>query len=106
MNNRFRYMKALLSSVSSGGTVFYSYWDGTTWKTFTPTGGAFPFDAVSKDLLLWPDYTSIPSDWQAVAVNGVSAYWIKVEALTTFTNGPIGSQITTYSDLQGLCVRR
>lgn len=106
MNNRFRYIKALLSSAGTGGTVFYSYWDGTTWKTFTPTGGVFPFDDVSKDLLLWPDYVSIPSDWQAVAVNGISAYWLKVEALTTFTNGPIGTQMTTYGDLKGLCVRR
>jgi hypothetical protein len=106
MDNRFRYIKQLLSSAGTGGTVFYSYWDGTTWKTFTPTGGVYPFDAVSKDLLLWPDYASIPADWQATAVNGVSAYWLKVEALTTFTNGPVGSQLTTFGDMQALSVRR
>ncbi|RLF29202.1 MAG: hypothetical protein DRN14_02660, partial [Thermoplasmata archaeon] len=63
MDDKFRYGKFLLSTAGAGGTVVYSYWDGSNWIAFTPAGGCFVFDATDKDLLLWQDFNSVPQDW-------------------------------------------
>lgn len=106
MDQRFRYVKFLLSTAGSGGTVVYSYWDGSNWKAFTPTGGSFNLDSTDKNLLLWDDYVSMPGDWQKKLVNGQTRFWLKIEVDSAFTTGPIGSQITAASDLQAFIVRR
>jgi hypothetical protein len=106
MDQKFRYVKFLLSTAGAGGTVVYSYWDGSNWMAFTPTGGNFALDATDKDLLLWDDYVSIPDDWQKKLVNGQTRFWVKIEVDSSFTTGPVGSQITAASDLQAFIVRR
>lgn len=106
MDQKFRYVKFLLSTAGAGGTVVYSYWDGSNWTAFTPAGGAFALDATDKDLLLWNDYVSIPDDWQKKLVNGQTRFWVKIEVDSSFTTGPVGSQITAASDLQAFIVRR
>ncbi|HWR81792.1 MAG TPA: sialidase family protein [Candidatus Deferrimicrobium sp.] len=106
MVQTFRYVKFLLSTAGSGGTVVYSYWDGSNWKAFTPSGGLYSLNAVDKDLPLWDDYDGIPDDWQKKLVNGQSQFWLKIEVSSSFTTGPVGSQITAASDLQALILRR
>lgn len=106
MDVKFRYCKWLLSTAGSGGSVSYSYWNGSDWQVFTPAAGTFNLDATDKDYLLWADFASVPDDWQKNTVNGETCFWIKVEAISAFTTGPIGSQITTISDITALSVRR
>jgi hypothetical protein len=106
MDQTFRYVKFLLSTAGSGGTVVYSYWDGSNWQAFTPAGGSYAFDATDKELLLWDDYESIPVDWQKKLLSGQTRFWVKIEVISAFTTGPVGSQITAASDVQALIVRR
>ena len=106
MDCRFRYVKFLLSTAGSGGTVSYSYWDGSNWSAFTPSGGGFNLDATDRDLLLWDDYTSMPADWQKTSVGGSVRFWIKVEVTSAFSTGGVGSRITAISDLGPIIVRR
>ncbi|MFH1374629.1 MAG: hypothetical protein ABII79_12615 [bacterium] len=106
MDQKFRYVKFLLSTAGSGGTVVYSYWDGSHWQVFTPAGGNFALDSTDRDLLLWADYDSMPDDWQKHLVDGQSRFWVKIEVVSSFTTGPVGSQITAASDLQAFIVRR
>jgi hypothetical protein len=106
MDARFRYVKFLLSTAGSGGTVGYSYWDGSNWRAFTPAGGVFNLDATDKDLVLWADYAGIPQDWQKKMVDGQSRFWVKIEVSSAFTTAPVGSQITAVSDLRAFIVRR
>ncbi len=106
MNVRFRSVNVVLSSVGIGGTVTCSYFDGTTWKAFTPAGGSFNFDTSNKSLLLWADLNSIPGDWQKCSVDGSRRFWVKAEVVSGFSAGPIGSQITAKTDLRELTVGR
>lgn len=106
MDQKFRYVKFLLSTAGSGGTVVYSYWDGSNWKGFTPAGGAFALDATDKDLLLWDDYSSMPDDWQKKPLSGQTRFWVKIGVDSAFGAGPVGSQITAASDVQAFIVRR
>ncbi|MEW5993953.1 MAG: hypothetical protein AB1744_06110 [Candidatus Zixiibacteriota bacterium] len=106
MDDKFRYIKSLLSTAGSGGTVVYSYWDGSNWKAFTPASGPFNLDTTDKDLALWEDYDGIPGDWQKLFVNSVFRFWIKIEVNAAYSVGPVGSQITAMTDLKALVVRR
>ncbi|MEA3297088.1 MAG: hypothetical protein U9R56_04420 [candidate division Zixibacteria bacterium] len=106
LDQRFRYIKFLLSTAGSGGTVMYSYWDGSNWTAFTPTGGAFHLDATDHDLLLWQDYASMPEDWQKRSINDNTRFWIKVEVDSVFSTDPVGSRVTAISDLSAVIVRR
>lgn len=106
MNSRFRYLHAVLSPVGSGGTVTFSFWNGFLWVPFTPSSGQSDFDSTPARIALWPDYQSIPLDWQKRIVTNQIRYWIKIEVNSGFTTGPIGSQISAVSELQTLIVRR
>ncbi len=105
-DRKFRYLFIILSTVGSGGTLSYSYFDGINWKAFTPPGGTYGFDSAEKRLLLWEDYDSMPSDWQKSTVDGVSRYWIRIEVVSSFTTAPLGSQLTSISDTHSFSVRR
>jgi len=106
MDQKFRYVKLLLSTAGSGGTVSYSYWDGSNWRAFTPVSGDFNLDATDYDLLLWQDYFSMPGDWQKKAINDDTRFWVMIRAVSPFATGPVGSQITAISDLRAVSVRR
>ena len=107
MAEPFRYLKLLLSTAGGGGTVAYSYWDGQLWQGFTPAGGQYNLDAVDHDLLLWEDYHAVPDDWQKAALPGQETlFWIKIQVVSTYTTGPVGSQVTAISDLKALLVGR
>ncbi len=104
--NSYRYLKILLSAAGAGGTVAYSYWNGSGWQAFTPNGGDYAFDLSDRELLLWEDYNALPPDWQKLSVNGDSRFWIKIETTSAFTTPPVGSQTTAVSDLTAISVRR
>lgn len=102
----FRYIKFILSTAGNGGIVTYSYFDGSNWNAFTPAGGSYNLDSTEKELLLWTDIDSVPSDWQKQTVNGINRYWIKIEVTAGFTILPVGSQLTSISNLEAISVRR
>ena len=106
MGRRFRFLRILLSTVSVGGELTYSYWDGANWNAFTPAGGAYDFDASDRELLLWNDYDGTPDDWQKGALGADGRYWVKIQVTAAFSTGPVGSQITSISNLGAVIVRR
>ncbi|MCK4632645.1 MAG: hypothetical protein KAT79_05205, partial [candidate division Zixibacteria bacterium] len=106
MDESFRFIRFDLSTAGVGGSVTYSYWNGSTWIAFTPADGTFALDQTDKELRLWGDYKSIPSDWQKKIIEGDLRFWIKVEVTGTFSTGAVGSQITAVSSLTAVSVRR
>ena len=105
-DDRFRFFRILLSTAGSGGTLTYSYFDGLNWIAFTPTGGNYYFDTSSQELILWEDYDNTPDSWQKTIVNGITRFWIKIEVISAFATAPIGSQLTSISNLKAISVRR
>ena len=101
-NCRFNYLKIILSSAGAAGAVLWQYYNGADWVSFTPSGGAFNFDSLDTELLLWNDYGTIPGDWQACSVNGSNCYWIRAIVSSAFSSGPVGTQITAISDAEAV----
>ena len=106
MDLPFRYLHLFLSQPGTGGTVGYSYWNGTQWITFTPFGGAITLDQAEVAIRLWDDYDSIPPDWQRVVVDGHSAFWIRANVLDAFTTPPIGSMAAAIGNVTAVCMGR
>ncbi|MBD3402793.1 hypothetical protein GF420_07845 [candidate division GN15 bacterium] len=106
MDRPFRFARLGLSTPGAGGTISFSYWDGTLWRGFTPHSGVSALDTTNIDLRFWLDYQSIPVDWQKCAVDGDVRFWIKIEVLSSFTTGPIGSVADTVSDLDAIRIAR
>jgi hypothetical protein len=102
LDEKFHYLKTLLATIGSGGSISWQYYNGQEWVSFVPSGGNYNFTAADKELLLWDDYSSIPSDWQKKVVNGVEKLWIKAVVSTPYTTGPTGSQITSISNISAL----
>lgn len=98
----FRYIWLTLASPGAGGTVGFSYWDGVMWRGFTPIHGNSLLDSTEVNFLLWPDYASIPEDWQKRAVTGTSCFWIKAEVVSPFAGAPIGSRANMISGVESL----
>ncbi len=107
MDRPFRYLRMLLSTAGAGGTVAWSYWNGIAWTAFTPASGAFHLDATDRDIVLWDDYESIPTDWQKAAVDADSPrFWIRAQVESGYSTPPVGSRVTAVSNLTGVSVRR
>jgi hypothetical protein len=106
LDDQFRYLTILLSTIGAGGTVSYNYWDGSGWKIFTPASGASNLLSAAAQILLWNDYESIPRDWQKTTINADRRFWIKIEVTSAYTTAPIAYQITAVSDLKQIAVRR
>jgi hypothetical protein len=106
METPFRSVTFALSTAGVGGMVIYSYWDGVNWKSFTPSGGGFNLDGLDKQLILWDDTLSIPTDWQRCTVNGSTHYWMKLAVSSVFTTGPVGSMITAIAAIEALATGR
>lgn len=104
LDEKFHYLKIILSTISSGGTVSWQYFNGQEWVSFAPSGGNYNFTAADKELLLWDDYNSIPSNWQKLSVNGIEKLWIRAVVLSPFTTGPIGTQITSISNIAAMAL--
>ncbi len=106
MDEKFRYVKVLLSTAGAGGTMVFSYWNGSAWVAFTPVAGAQALESIDNDLLLWEDYDSIPFDWQKKLLSGSNRFWVRLEVLSSFATAPVGSKLITISDLQAVILRR
>ncbi len=91
-----------LSVVGSGGTVVWKYWDGQVWKSFVPESGAWSFTSATKDIALWQDLASIPTDWQPSQLGGYTGYWIRMEVTHAFGTAPVGSVMTGISKIAAL----
>jgi len=106
MDARFRFTRLLLSTVGVGGTIQVSYWDGANWHAFTPANGTAALDQSTVDLLFWTDYGSTPVDWQKRIINSQLRYWVKIEVVSGYATGPIGTQISAASELDRMIFRR
>jgi len=106
LDQPFRFLRVLLSTVGASGSMAFSYWDGSTWQAFVPDSGVFAFDALDAGVVLWEDANDIPADWQKKPVNGVSRFWVKAEVVSAFTTAPVGSRLTSVSDWRAITVRR
>ncbi|MCP4703140.1 MAG: hypothetical protein GY865_00900 [candidate division Zixibacteria bacterium] len=100
LTEKYHYLKSILSTAGVGGVVNWQYYDGNEWVSFVPLGGAWNFDDTNKGLLLWDDIYSVPDGWQKNSINGSELFWIKVTVTTTFTTGPVGTQMTTVPDIK------
>ena len=105
-DTKCRFIRLQLSTVGISGQVSYAYYDGSNWKSFTPESGMYHLDSLDKEIILWTDFDSVPSDWQKNIVNGISSFWIKIEVSSSFTTAPIGSECSSISNLNSVSVRR
>jgi hypothetical protein len=106
LDTRFRFLECLLSTAGVGGTVGFSYWDGTQWVAVTPISGGGGLDLTNNEILLWSDYLSLPSDWQKKMVNGVSRFWIRVAVTGAYSTGPVADHVSAVSETRTLSFRR
>ncbi|MCK5125667.1 MAG: exo-alpha-sialidase [candidate division Zixibacteria bacterium] len=105
MNEPFHFLNFNLSTAGSGGEMIWRYFDGQTWKTFSPASGNWNFTTASHELLLWQDYQSIPTDWQKRVIEGGALYWVAISVSSPFSVNPIGSRITSQSTLNMISQR-
>ena len=73
------------------GTNEWEYWDGGAWVGLTigfPTDPKRNFEAAGLQTYTW----TVPGDWATVAVNGVTAYYVRavVDNFTGITTQPLG----------------
>lgn len=99
MNQPFHLLGIILSTPGAGGEVVWKYWDGQAWKAFTPASGGWHFTTTQKELLLWSDFCSIPTDWQKKTISEQSLYWICAAVISAFSTGPVGTQIGAMSQI-------
>lgn len=96
----------ILSTPGVGGQVAWEYYDGSDWTAFTPDSGIYHLDSADKLVYLWTDGLSAPADWEMSAVNGVSAYWIRIRVTLGFSTNPVGSQIIPAPNADDLVIAR
>lgn len=106
MDLPFRFLHLLLSQPGTGGTIGCSYWNGSQWIAFTPFDGAVRLDQSEITVPFWPDYDTIPPDWQRVTVDGHSAFWVRLTVLDAFTVAPVGSMAAAISNVSAVCLGR
>jgi hypothetical protein len=94
MDAKFNVVSLILSTFGISGEVTWQYWNGSTWSSFTPYTGAFHLTSSPKNVILWQDLDSVPSDWQQSSVNGVTKFWVRLLVTVGYTTAPVGSQIT------------
>ncbi|MFC1476003.1 hypothetical protein ACFLQW_03275 [Candidatus Zixiibacteriota bacterium] len=99
MENRFCRVAVILSTLGAGGSVAWSYWNGTSWVTFTPASGAYHFDSSPACVRLWDDIQSTPAGWQKLMKSTQFKFWVRAMVSAAFTAGPVGSQLTAMTDL-------
>ncbi|MEW5702767.1 MAG: hypothetical protein AB1792_11130 [Candidatus Zixiibacteriota bacterium] len=103
-DDRFSFIRILLSTAGAGGAVTWSYWNGA-WTDFIPASGASGFDAVNDGVRLFNDGIGTPVDWQKTVINGANRYWIRAVVGTAFTTAPVGTQLTAVPNMSGVVPR-
>jgi hypothetical protein len=86
--------------------IEYSYWDGSSWNSFTPVAGTANFDTGYVKVILWEDLAAVPSDWQRSVIEGDNRFWLRLRVTSPFATGPIGSSLSAYPFLYNLSFRR
>lgn len=94
MDDKYNYLKLILSTAGSGGGIDWQYFNGQDWSSFVPSGGACAFDSLDRELLLWDDYASLAGDWQKKSVAGHYHFWIRAVVGSDFNTRPVGTRIT------------
>jgi hypothetical protein len=102
MDDKFNYLKIILSTAGSGGAVAYQYYNGQDWCGFAPSGGTFQFDVTDRELLLWNDYTGLPVDWQKKTIDNAEKFCVRIMVSTPYTTAPVGTSITAITNITGL----
>jgi hypothetical protein len=90
----FHFFRAVNSVAGVGGAVAYSYWNGSEWTAFIPNSGNYNFTDTGAGVYLWSDKSQIPSGWLKASVAGSVKYWLKIEAVTAYSTGPVGTQLS------------
>ncbi len=98
MADKFNFIRFILSTGGAGGSIGWTYHNGNDWYGFTPEDGVWDFADIDKSLLLWPDLSVVPSDWQRTEVQGEKLYWIRIAVTSSFATGPVGTQIGSIPD--------
>jgi len=98
-DERFCRLSCVLSTTGAGGVIEWSFWDGSSWKTFTPASGGYHFDSSPHCVHLWDDLHSTPTDWQKLTINTRFKYWVRAVVTEAYTTAPIGSQLTAVANL-------
>ena len=72
--------------------MVYEYYNGTAWVTLIVVDGTSDYSDLTGTEVTW----TIPSDWAQVAVDSVTAFWVRnrVTDYTSVTTLPQGDQIT------------
>jgi hypothetical protein len=104
LDAKFHYLKIILGTIGFGGGVNWQYFNGQEWATFVPPNGNYNFTAADKELLLWNDYNSVPSDWQKKTVCNSEKLWLRAVVCAPYSTAPIGSQITSISNLSAISI--
>ena len=97
--DKFYHLNITLSSTGSSGTVTWYYWNGNNWNSFVPASGAYNFDSSPVLVRLWEDSAMVPADWQSSVINGQAFFWVKAVVISSFAQGPVGSQITAADNI-------
>jgi hypothetical protein len=105
-DKRFRLVRVDLSTAGSGGATAASYFDGSQWRSFTPTTGNCEFSASTQLVVLFQDDEDLPDDWQRTTVNGQLRYWVRLVVTSPYATPPVGSRITAIGDVQAVQVGR
>ena len=106
MDESFRFVAVDLSTAGVAGSIAYSYWDGHNWQSFVPVSGGNDLTSVASEIILWADRNSIPVDWQKATVNSRHRFWVRLETVSDYSTGPIGTQVSAVSTLDRIILRR
>ncbi|HUU45145.1 MAG TPA: hypothetical protein VM118_05370 [Acidobacteriota bacterium] len=105
-DDRFAFVRILLSTPGTVGTVTWSFWNGSEWSLFVPDSGGYSFDQANAGIRLWPDGIGTPSNWQKTVVNGANRFWVRAAVAAAFATAPVGSQLTAVPRTTDVIPRR
>jgi hypothetical protein len=84
--------------IATGLTWIHEYWDGSTWKAFTPVD-SLTYTDDTRAGKLWSDRDSIPADWESTTLNFINVenrgpfYYIR----SRLTAGTLTENITIWN---------
>jgi hypothetical protein len=106
LDHPFRFLECHLSTAGSGGTLVHSYWDGVSWKAFTPVSGDVHLESLQNDIVLWQDYQGIPVDWQKQSIEGHDLFWVRLRVNSAYSTPPVADYLSSVSDVSAMSFRR
>lgn len=85
-----RWTEAVLDVTTQGvdGTASWEYYNGTIWTALVVTDGTSDFTAAGEGTITFEP----PTDWEAVAVNGVTKFYIRAVSDGAYSTLPILGQ--------------